>query len=232
MVAECGCHSSEGVTWLHIFWRSLTGSTRHRAISGLHFTAHCVIYGTALLHSWRWRSQQQRMEADDPIESVGVVDEARPPEEFDDDAWIAEEIDRQAREQETNDGQGEGERYIAQLMDTLELRSLHTALRRTEAQLATEGRLREYTPRQLAAPEPAQVPTTRHGCIWGGRDRSNDTNESNQSAHQEGDETEEAAPETGSAMTRAELAQILRAECYQVRGELSMCCENCRAEGF
>lgn len=71
-------------------------------------------------------------------------------EEFDEeDVWIAEEIERQERELQ-EDQCVDGDRYVPQLMNTLEMRTLQSALRRTEAQFDREGRMREYTPRRPA----------------------------------------------------------------------------------
>jgi len=84
---------------------------------------------------------------DDPVgpESLSQRDSSgeaqTEDEELDEeDAWIAEEIARQERELREEEAI-DGERYVPQLMDTLEMRALQSALRRTEAQFEREARV-------------------------------------------------------------------------------------------
>jgi hypothetical protein len=177
---------------------------------------------------------------DDPVgpESLSQRDSSgeaqTEDEELDEeDAWIAEEIARQERELREEEAI-DGERYVPQLMDTLEMRALQSALRRTEAQFEREGRMREYTPRRPATSVETTVNTSarpRHSSTGSfhffhstsdARDPPADDRSLTARSEPRGGHSKPLSPRSvvaPSAQKRVELAQSLRVELRQVRGK-------------
>lgn len=184
-------------------------------------------------------------EADTELVDVPVGPESPSPrdssseqqgesEELDEeDAWIAEEVARQERKLQEEEAM-DGERYVPQLMDTLEMRALQSALRRTEAQFEREGRIREYTPRRPATSAETTVSTSARSrqssagsfhCFHSTSDaRSPPADDRSLTARSDphGGHRRPVSPRsvvTPSAQKRVELAQSLRVELRQVRGK-------------
>lgn len=176
----------------------------------------------------------------------------------DDNDAVAEEEDDFAEEDawllachflDDDEGEQDTERYVPQLMDAREMRQLRATLRKSETQIQTCGRMREFTPRKpVASPEShtrrrnSNLATQRHG---GNPSLSNNNNsggfDAGNAVQQQQQQQKSdalltlgptrafltAVPPTAAALSsrmsqqKQDFALVLRRELRQVRGSLA-----------
>lgn len=89
----------------------------------------------------------------DDVDNVEAVSSDESDDFAEEDAWLLaghflEEDDDENENQRASDP----EQYVAQLMDAREMLELRSSLRKTERQIETCGRMREFVPRKPAPP--------------------------------------------------------------------------------
>lgn len=149
-----------------------------------------------------------------------------------------------------DEGKQDTERYVPQLMDAREMRQLRVTLRKSETQIRTCGRMREFTPRKpVASPESharrrnSNLATQRHGknpSLSNINSNSGGFDTGNAVQHQQQQQKNDAlltlgptrafltsVPPTAAALSsrmsqqKQDFALVLRRELRQVRGSLA-----------